>query len=138
MLEFVFVLRCHDDDVRDGAEEGDVEQAVVGRAVGSHEASPVHRQDHRQFLQADVVDDLVVGPLQEGGIDRHDGDESLGGEPRRKGHAVLFGHSHVVEPSGKFAGETVQPRPSAHRRRDGHDLRVLVARGTAVRPKTDV
>ena len=50
VLEFVFVFRRHDDDVRDGAEEGEVEQAVVGRAVCAHETTPVHRQDDRQFL----------------------------------------------------------------------------------------
>ena len=79
------------------AEEAEVEQAVVGGTVGAHEAAPVQRQDHRQFLQTDVMNDLVVGPLHEGGVDRHDGDDPLGGETRRKGHPVLFGHPHVVE-----------------------------------------
>jgi hypothetical protein len=81
VLKLVFILRRHDDDVRHGAEEGEIEEAVMGGTVGAHEAAPVHRQDHRQFLQADVVDDLVVGPLQEGGIDRNDGDESWVARP---------------------------------------------------------
>ena len=71
------------------------------------------------------MDDLVVGPLHEGGIDRHDGDESLGGKPRGEGHAVLLSHPHIVETVGKFSGETVQPRPFGHRRRNRDDPLVL-------------
>ena len=49
------------DDVRQAAQVGDVEGAVVGRAVVADEAGAVHREHHVQVLEADVVDDLVVG-----------------------------------------------------------------------------
>ena len=126
VLEFVFVLRRHDDKVWDGTEEGEIEQAVVGGAVGPDEAAPVQRQDYGQLLQADVVDHLVVGALHEGGIDRDDRDEPLRGETGGKGYPMLFGHSHVVEPGGEFAGETVEPRSLGHGRRDRNDPRILL------------
>ena len=138
VLEFVFILRRHDDEVRNGAEEGEVKQAVMGGAVRTNEAAPVHRQNHRQFLQADVVDHLIVGPLHEGGIDRNNRDESLGGEPGGKSHSMLLGHPHVVKPVRNSPAKRSSPVPS--------DIAAVIAtiRGsssasvTTVRPNTFV
>ena len=41
----------------------------MGGAVGADEAGAVDGEAHGKLLQHHVVDDLVVGPLQEGGID---------------------------------------------------------------------
>ena len=57
-------------DVRQAAQVGDVERAVVRRAVVADEAGAVHREHDGQLLQADVVDDLVVRALQERRVDR--------------------------------------------------------------------
>lgn len=48
---------------------GNVVETHVGLAVLAHQARPVHAEHHGQVLDRDVVDDVVVGPLQEGGID---------------------------------------------------------------------
>ncbi len=42
----------------------------MGRAVVAGEAAAIHAEHDVEILQADVVDDLVEGALQEGGIDR--------------------------------------------------------------------
>ena len=42
----------------------------MGRPVGTDEAGAVDREADRQFLDRHVMDDLVVGALQEGRIDR--------------------------------------------------------------------
>ena len=41
----------------------------MGRAVGADQPGAVDREAHRQALDRDVVDDLVVAALQEGRID---------------------------------------------------------------------
>ena len=66
------VARRHQHHVGDRPEVGDVEGAVVGRAVVADQARPVHREGDVEALQADVVDDLVESALQEGRIDRAD------------------------------------------------------------------
>ena len=45
------------------AHVGDVEHAVVRRAVVAHQAGAIHGEDHVQVLQRDVVDDLVERAL---------------------------------------------------------------------------
>ena len=61
------------DEIGQGAEISEVEAAGVGRAIGADQPGAVHREAHRQILDRDVVDDLVVGALQEGRIDRANG-----------------------------------------------------------------
>ena len=53
--EFILVLGLHLDEVRDVAEEADVEQPMMGRAVIAGETAAVHAQPHREVLQRDVV-----------------------------------------------------------------------------------
>ena len=75
--EHRLVARGHQRHVRQAAQVGDVEHAVVRRAVVADEARAVHREHHRKLLQAQVVDDLVVGALQERRVDRGDGARAL-------------------------------------------------------------
>jgi hypothetical protein len=70
--EHRLVARRHERDVRQAAQVGDVEDAVVRRAVVADEAGAVHDERDVELLQADVVDDLVEGALQERRVDRGD------------------------------------------------------------------
>ena len=79
--QLVLVRRRHHHEVRHAAEVGEVERALVRRAVGADEAAAVEREGDRQALERDVVDDLVVGALQEGRVDRR----PPAGSPRRRG-----------------------------------------------------
>jgi hypothetical protein len=55
------------------------------------------------------VDDLVVGALEEGGVDRDERPVALGGEPGREGDRVLLAMPTSKQRSGKrFAN---RPRP---------------------------
>ena len=74
----------HDDEAGQAAEIGDVERAGVGRAVGADEAGAVDGEAHRQLLDGDVVDDLVVGALQEGRVDRGERLHAFGRRGRRR------------------------------------------------------
>ena len=120
------VGRGQDHHVRNGAQVGEVEHAVVRRAVFAHEARAVQAEDHVKVLQCDVHDELVVCPLQERRVDRHDRHATAQGKPRRHPDRVLLGDSHVVEAFGEPLREAVQARAGRHRRRDGDDALVLL------------
>ena len=66
------------------------------------------------------MDQLVVGALQEGRVDRHHGLQALAGEARGEGEGVLFGDPHVVVAVGVFLGEADHAGAFAHGRGDRH------------------
>ena len=125
--EHRLVAGRHHDDVRQAAEVGDVEGAVVGRTVVADEPGAVHREDDVQLLQADVVDDLVVGALEEGRVDRADRLRALERQARREQNRVLLGDADVVVLLRDLLGELLEPGPPGHR--GGDPDHALVALG---------
>ncbi len=93
------------------------------RAVGADDARAIDREHHRQVLQRDVVDQLVVATLQESRVDRDDRLHALAGEPGGKGHRVLLGNADVEIAVGEALREFDQSRALAHRRRDRNQPR---------------
>ena len=71
------------------------------------------------------MDDLIVGPLHESGVDRHYGSQSLGRKACGKSHGVLFGDADVEVAIRRGFGETDETGPLTHRRCHHHDARVL-------------
>ena len=63
--QFVFVLRRKDIHLRDCSQVRQIECAVMCCAVLADQPRPVQTKQHRQILQADVVENLVVAALQE-------------------------------------------------------------------------
>jgi hypothetical protein len=55
-------------------------------------------------LQRDVVDDVVVGPLEKSGVDRADGAKAAGGEAGGEEDGVLLGDADVEKLFGKRGG----------------------------------
>ena len=70
-------------------------------AVRADNARAVHAQNNVQTFDCNIVNDLVIGTLGEGGVDRHKGTVALRGEARREGDGVLFADAHVREAGGK-------------------------------------
>ena len=99
----------------------------MGRPVVADQAGPVHCEGDVELLQADVVDDLVVGTLEEGRVDRADRLSPLQGETRGEQHRVLLGDADVVVLPGHLVGELLQPGPPRHR--GGDPDHTLVASG---------
>ena len=116
--EHRLVARGHQHDVGQAAQVGDVEGPVVGGPVVAHEAGPIHREDDVQALEADVVDDLVVGALKEGRVDRRHRLATLERQPGGEQHGLLLGDPDVEVAVGELALEDVQARARVHRRRD--------------------
>ena len=85
------------------------------------------------------MEDLVVGPLQEGGVDGDHRPHPLHGQAGGEGHGVLFADAHVEEAVRELLAEIHQPGAVGHGRGDGHDaLGSCRARRTRVSPKTSV
>ena len=113
------------DQVGQVAQERQVEEPLVGLAVFAHDAAPVQGKDHRQVLQADVVEHLVIGPLQEGGVDGGHRPHAFQGQAPGKGDGVLFADAHVEEAVGELLAEIHQAGAVGHGRGNGHNLGVL-------------
>ena len=126
MAQFVFVFGRHHDHPGQRPEVRQVVEPVVSRAVGAHNARAVERERNGGVHQADVVDHLVVGALEESRVDGRHRPHSLARQAAGEGHGVLLGDAHIKEAVGKTPGEFVEPRALLHCRRDGDDPRVLL------------
>ena len=101
----------------------------MGLAVGAHQARPVHPQHHVELLEGHVVDQLVIAPLEEGGVHGEHGDHPLLGKARRHGHPVALGDGHVEEPVRELPGKGGQAGAVRHGGGDGADAAVLRGAG---------
>ena len=68
---------------------------MMGWAVIAGEAAPIHAENYRQLLQADVMDDGIEGTLQEGRIDGAEWAQSSRRHARGKDYRVLFRDADV-------------------------------------------
>ena len=80
--------------------------------VGADQAAAVDGEDHRQVLQGHVVDQLVVGALQEGRIDRDDRLQALAGEAGGEGDGMLLGDADIEVAVGYCSAKRTMPEPS--------------------------
>ena len=93
----------------------------MGRAVGADQAGAIDGEAHRQLLDRHVMHDLVIGALQEGGIDRRERPHAFGREPGGKGHRMLLGDADIEAALGELLGELVEAGARRHGRIDGDD-----------------
>src|SRR5215471_20955493 len=94
-------------------------------AVGSDQARPVHGKPHRQTLDGNVVNHLVIGALQEGRIDDGEWLETFGRKTARKCHGMLLGDADIECAVRKYLAKQIKPSARWHRPGDGDDLVVL-------------
>ena len=95
-------------------------------AVATHEPAAIEGEKHRQVLDGDVVDQLVVATLQERGIDGHHGLHSFAREARGEGDRVLLGDADVEIPFGEALRVFDHAGAFAHRRRDRNEARLAL------------
>ena len=98
------------------AQERIVVAALVRGAIAADEAGAIEREDHRQVLQRHVVDQLVVGALQERGVDSDHRLPALAGEAGRERDGMLFGDGDVEITLRKFLRVFDHARAFAHGR----------------------
>ena len=115
---------------RDLREEQRVKAAVMGLAVGAHQSGSVHPQHHMELLEGDVVDQFIIAPLQEGGVDGKHRQHPALGKACRHGHTVSFRDSYVKEPFRELPGEPGKPRAVRHGGGNGTHPPVLCSAGS--------
>ncbi len=96
----------------------------MGRAVFADQAGAVDGEQHVEVLHRDVVDQLVIGALQEGGVDRHHRLGAFAGHAGGEGHRVLLGDGDVEVAQRETLAERHQVGAFLHRRGDPHQARV--------------
>ncbi len=123
--ELGLVRRRQDHEVGHRAQVGQVEHAVVGRAVLADETPAIEAEDDVEVLQRDVHDELVVCTLQERGVDGHDRQAAAERHAGGEADSVLLGDAHIEETVRVLLGEPVKPGAGRHGGCDGHDAVVL-------------
>jgi len=83
----------------------------MGGSIFSHKSSTIDGKDDMEPSEADIVDDLVVGPLEEGGIDGYYGNQPFRSEAGGEGHAMLLGDTNVKKRSGNSCANICRPVP---------------------------
>jgi len=63
VAQLFLVFRGHHHQVGHRAQIGDIKDAMVGGSVISDNAGAVDGEHHRQLLQGDIVDEMIVGAL---------------------------------------------------------------------------
>ena len=105
-----------------------VPHAVVRGAVAAGDAGAVEHEGHAGPVQRAVHQQLVEGPVEEGGVD---GDDRVQPAERQAGghrHRVLLGDADVEDAVGEARGEAVEPDGDQHGRGDGDDVGALARR----------
>ena len=64
-------------------------------AIRADQSGPIHGEQHRQILQSDIVNHLIPGALQEGGVNGHDRAQAFCRKAAREGDGMLFGDADV-------------------------------------------
>ncbi len=123
--QFVLVLRSHECYVRNMPEIGDIENTMMGGTVLPHEAAAIHGEDNGKILKTDVMNDLVIGPLEKCRIDGNDRTGPLGCHSACECHGMLLGDPDIDKSFRIELSEVRKPCPLGHGRRNRKKLRNL-------------
>ena len=127
LLQLFTIARRHEHHSRDAAHEGDVKDAVMGPAVLPGQSRPVEAEDKRVFLDTDIVDQLVVGPLGKGRVDGKDRAHAAKGQAGPEAGTMLFANADIKIAIREFFCKFEQPCPVGHARGDGADPAIFAA-----------
>ena len=96
----------------------------MGRAVFADQSGAVDGEQHVEVLHRDVVDQLIVGALEERRVDRHHRLHAFAGHAGRQRHRVLLGDGDIEVTLRVALAEGHQVRAFLHRRGDAGQARV--------------
>ena len=67
----------------------------MGLTVSTDNTRTVNGEQNRELLNRHVMQHLIIGALQESGVNRDNGFVATNRQTRSKGHCVLLGDCHV-------------------------------------------
>ena len=114
--QFLFIHRRNHGHIRNICKVRNIKYSLVGVAVSAHNSASIHRENNRQIVQADIMNDLVVSTLQKGRINRYDRAQSASHKSGCKRHCMFFGNSHIKKSFWKFFGKSLHSGSIRHRR----------------------
>ena len=126
LAALVFITRGHDHHVRQDAQEGEIKRALVCRTVVADNPGAVDSKQDRQFLNRDIVDHLIVGALQEAGVNCDNRLVTADSQPGGKGDGVLFSNRDIKILIREGFGEAYHTGTFAHGRGDRHQFRIVL------------
>ncbi len=89
--------------------------------IFAHYAGPVEGKDDGQIRKTHIVDNLVKGTLEKGGVDGNYRFKALCGQTCGKGYSMLLSDSHIHKAIWIHLGKLGQPRPFRHGRSNGKE-----------------
>ena len=111
MHQLRLIGRGHDHQAGQAAEIGDVEGSGMGRSIGADQPGAVKRKANRQTLDGNVMDDLVIGALQECRINGDKGFEPSAASPPAKVTACCSAIPTSKQRFGKRSANRLRPVP---------------------------
>ena len=132
---FGLVRRRGDHDVRNAAHIRHIIRTRVRCPVRTDQTGAVYGEGHIQILQGNVVNDLVIRALREGGVNRQHRLHTVAGNATGKCCGVLLSNAHVKIARWEFGLEFDQARAFAHRRCDANEFTVRL--GHIANPATE-
>ena len=87
---------------------------MVCFTVFPHHTGPVQGKKDRQLLQADIMNNLVIGPLQKSRINGYNRPIAGAGQAGGKGNGVLLGYTNIKKTLRELPGKKVQSRARRH------------------------
>ena len=130
--DIIGIAGGHHDHVRENSHVAKIKRAVMRRAVVGRQPAAIQHESHRQILQADFLENLVVAALQERAVNVHDRSQADFGLTGRKRDGVRFADSDVEEAIGKLFADGFKFVALAHGRRDHRDALDCAAFGRRI------
>ena len=109
------------------AQESGIVNALMRFAIRWDKTGAVDGKNYILPQQIYVVDDLIIGTLQEGGINAYHRQHALTCKPGSKGHSVLLCHTDIKKTLRVAVRKKLQAGAILHCCSDGADIRVPVA-----------
>ena len=100
---------------------------MVRRAVGAGDAGAVEDDGDARLVERAVHEELVEGPVEEGGVDGDDRVQAGIRQPRRHGEGVLLRDADVEGAVGEALAEVLETDGDHHGGGDGDDVVALLA-----------
>ena len=94
---------------------------MVGLSVLSHQTGPVHSQHYMEAVDGRIMEDHIIGPLEERGVHREDREHPLLRHPGGHRQSTAFCDPYIEESVGEGLGELIQASPAHHGGSDGAD-----------------
>ena len=126
-----------DGDARNAGKHCDVKQPLMGFPIVADNPRPVDSNNHMLLFDGEVVNNLIITPLQEGGVNRKHWDHSICGKSTCEGDRMRLGDPHIKETPflSERMGKMIEPGAVLHRRRNGTDPFILLAKLGQVKSK---